>query len=303
MMLHSRCVRKRQFAGVAGVIAATGVAARLGLTMSRDAVLPESRIADRPVQIQGAGFVSSQTCRACHPSEYASWHASYHRTMTQIAAPDGVATSFDNVRVDEVPGEPMRLEVRSRELWAEFNDPDRAGSPRIQRRIVMTTGSHTQQIYWYATGRSRMLGQLPAIWLAAERRWIPRRAAVMRPPGPPHSETGAWNGICVACHTADGRPQIDTPFGSRPVASQSASTTSAEFGIACEACHGPGAEHVRANSLPQRRYWLHLTGHADPTIVRPDRLDPKRASQVCGQCHSFWEFSDAASERRANVQG
>ncbi|MBI3402246.1 MAG: ammonia-forming cytochrome c nitrite reductase subunit c552 [Acidobacteria bacterium] len=302
MMLLSRHVRKRQFAVGIGGLAATAVAAGLGVTMSQNAVPPESRVAGRPVQIQGAGFVSSQTCRPCHPSEYASWHGSYHRTMTQVATPDSVATSFDNVRVDEVPGEPMRLQVRGPELWAEFNDPDGAGSPRIQRRVVMTTGSHTQQIYWYATGRSRMLGQLPAIWLVEERRWVPRGAAVMRPSGPPHSETGAWNGICVACHTTDGRPQIDTPFGSRPVTTQSASTTSAEFGIACEACHGPGAEHVGANSLPQR-YRLHLTGQADPTIVRPDRLDPKRSSQVCGQCHSFWEFPDAPSERRANVQG
>ena len=41
----------------------------------------------------------------------------------------------------------------------------------------------------------------------------------------------------------------------------------------------------------------------DPTIVRPDHLDPKRSSQVCGQCHAFWEFPDAASDRRANNQG
>ena len=167
----------------------------------------------------------------------------------------------------------------------------------------MTTGSHNQQIYWYVTGSSRLLGQLPAIWLTADRRWIPRRAAVMRPPGPPHAETGAWNGICVACHTTDGRPRLDAPFGSRPIADQIADTTSAEFAVACEACHGPGGDHVRANAAPRRRYWLHLTSRADPTIVRPDRLDPRRSSQVCGQCHSFWEFADAASERRANSAG
>jgi hypothetical protein len=60
---------------------------------------------------------------------------------------------------------------------------------------------------------------------------------------------------------------------------------------------------VRANTRPDRRYWLHFSGASDPTIVRPDRLDPRRSSQVCGQCHSFWEFSDAASERRANASG
>src|SRR5690349_4347418 len=113
---------------------------------------PERTVTNRPVQAPGDGFASSDTCRACHPGQYASWHGSYHRTMTQLATPDTVATSFDGVTVDAVAGEPIRLEQRGRELWAEFADPDAAGvgvgsdpaSPpnRIARQVVMTTGSH-----------------------------------------------------------------------------------------------------------------------------------------------------------------
>jgi hypothetical protein len=33
------------------------------------------------------------------------------------------------------------------------------------------------------------------------------------------------------------------------------------------------------------------------------RLPPARSSQVCGQCHSFWEFADPQSERHANSRG
>src|SRR5258706_519200 len=43
---------------------------------------------DRPVEIAGDRYVTSGTCRACHPSQYASWHASYHRTMTRSTAGD-----------------------------------------------------------------------------------------------------------------------------------------------------------------------------------------------------------------------
>src|SRR6185503_18947833 len=174
------------------LLAAAGLgAARLVRT---ERVVEESRVAGRPIQMPDEGFVSSQTCRACHPSQYQSWHRSYHRTMTQIATPEGVAASFDGVPVDAASGGPMMLEQRGRQLWAEFDDPDAAdergrtgvGPRRIKRQVVMTTGSHHQQIYWYATGNSRVLGQLPAIWLTADRRWIPRRAAVMRPPGGAH---------------------------------------------------------------------------------------------------------------------
>jgi len=235
--------------------------------------------------------------------------------MTQVAAPATVATSFDGVTVEAAAGGPMQLEQRGQELWAEFGDPDDASlasdtrvAPvrprRIRRQVVMTTGSHNQQIFWYTTGNSRVLGQLPAIWLTAEQTWIPRRAAIMAPPSAAHhSETGAWNGICLSCHATAAQPRFDTPFGSRPIGEQSADSRAVEFGIACEACHGPGDAHANANRSPLRRYTLHFTRAADSTIVQPARLDSRRGSQVCGQCHSFWEFANAAAEREANAHG
>jgi Cytochrome c554 and c-prime len=270
--------------------------------------LPEQSIANRPVQVAEGGYASSQPCQACHPAEYGSWHDSYHRTMTQVATPESVEADFDRTRVDAVDGRPMFLERKGEELWAEFDEPDWDGKggapPRIKRRVVMTTGSHNQQIFWYATGRGRLLGQLPAIQLVGERRWLPRRSATMHPPGLALlSESGSWNGICVQCHTTQGRTAFSTPYGSEPLFSQTVETRAVEFGISCEACHGPGDAHVKANGSPLRRYGLHLTGRADPTIVQPLRLDPRRASQVCGQCHSLWEFYDQAGEREANAAG
>lgn len=295
--------------GAIVAVLAASAALGLGLSLAREPKVQERSIGDRPTQIAGAGYVSSDTCQACHPSQFASWRRSYHRTMAQVATPESVATSFDGVRVDEVPGQPMFLQQRGRQLWAEFDDPDDgvrpgSGPHRISRQVVMTTGSHNQQIYWYATGHSRVLGQLPAIQLIEEHRWIPRRAALMHPPGQaPASETGAWNGVCVACHATNGRPGFDTPFGSQAVLSQTADTAAVEFGVACEACHGPSDEHAGVNRSLPRRYRLHLTGAADPTIVQPARLNPRRSSQVCGQCHAFWEFSDRQGERLANSRG
>jgi hypothetical protein len=45
---------------------------------------PQASIPEQlaPQKIDDQGYVSSDTCRACHPSQYASWHRSYHRTMT-----------------------------------------------------------------------------------------------------------------------------------------------------------------------------------------------------------------------------
>lgn len=228
--------------------------------------------------------------------------------MTQVATPATAIPDFNEQTIPAVHGRPMVLHERGNELWAEFDDPDSAlppeQRPRIERRVSMITGSHNQQVFWYATGHERLLGQLPGAYLVAERRWIPRRMAVLHPPSQaPLSETGHWNSTCIACHATNGKPQFDTPFGSAPLSSQSIQTTATEFGIACEQCHGPSASHVRANQSLLRRYRLHVSGAADETTVQPARLDPRRSSQVCGQCHAVWEFYDAAGERVANAKG
>ena len=276
--------------------------------VTREPVILERDITNRPIQIEADGYVSSQTCQACHPSQYDAWYASFHRTMTQIATPETVRADFDGVVVEEVSGRPMRLERRGDEFWAEFDDPGWEGPPnrrpRITRQVVMITGSHHQNIYWYATGHDRALNVLPGVYLLADERWASRSAVVLHPPGQGVATMdGHWNAICIACHTTVGKTQFDTPFRSQPLDTQAVDTTATEFGIACESCHGPGDAHVRANRNPLRRYRLHFSNEPDPTIVQPALLDPVRSSQVCGQCHSVWEFYDLEGERRANAEG
>ena len=292
---------------VAAIVLAA-VALGAAAVWTRTPFVPEERVAHRPIQAAADGYVSSAACKACHPAQYATWYGSYHRTMTQVATPETVVADFDGVVVDDVHGDPMRLERRGDEFWAEFNDPGAEGPeserPRMTRRVVMITGSHHQQIYWYATGHDRALNVLPGVYLIADQRWAPRSAVVLHPPNQAVSTVnGHWNAVCIACHTTFPRTRFDTPFLSEPIEQQAVDTMTGEFGIACEACHGPGAEHVQAHRNPLQRYALHLGDRPDPTIVQPARLDPNRSSQVCGQCHSVWEFYDADGERRANSDG
>jgi hypothetical protein len=214
------------------VLLLIAVSAALGVTgvARRTPNLPESDVAGRPVQQHEDGYTSSDTCRSCHPSQFDSWHASFHRTMTQVATPQTAIPNFDGQTIADVQG--------------KAEPPERR--PRIDREVTMITGSHNQQIFWYATGHDRVVGQLPAAYLVQEQRWIPRRMAVLHPPSQqPLSETGHWNSTCIACHATHGKSQFDTPFGSRPIQMQSVQTTAAEFGIACESCHGPGLGVLR----------------------------------------------------------
>ena len=309
-MMRSLPGSRSRLRTLAPTLALLSVATALGVAsaVSLEPIAPEAAVEYRPIEVAEDGYVSSETCRACHPSQYATWHGSFHRTMTQVATPESVRADFDGVVVEAVHGRPMRLQRRGDEFWAEFDDPGWEGDPRdrprITRQVVMITGSHHQNIYWYATGHDRALNVLPGVYLLDEERWTPRNAVVLAPPGQGVAMLdGHWNAVCIDCHTTHGKTRFDTPFLSEPIREQAVDTTFAELGIACEACHGPAAEHAAANRNPLRRYALHAGGEADPTIVEPARLDPQRSSQVCGQCHGIWEFPDSAAERAASAGG
>jgi hypothetical protein len=258
----------------------------------RQPIASPPAVTDMPIAVQEDGYVSSQTCLACHPHEHSTWYASYHRTMTQLASPQTVLGEFDDVHL-ELDGKDYFLTRDGDRYLVDMDFPEwpyPAPPPRVQCELTMTTGTHHMQIYWYPSGQTRMAGMLPFVYYNEEQRWIPRRAAFMEAPDSPREiPFGRWNDTCLNCHTTHPKPRI------YPDEVANMDTHVAEFGIACESCHGPGSEHVRANRDPQRRYRLHLSGGADPTIVNPVRLSHRLSSQVCGQCHgvkTFYNQSD-----------
>ena len=51
---------------------------------------PPDSATNRPRELPTDGYVGSDACRSCHPHNHATWHDSYHRTMTQVATPESV---------------------------------------------------------------------------------------------------------------------------------------------------------------------------------------------------------------------
>ena len=238
------------------------------------------------------GFVTSKMCRDCHPYQYATWYRSYHRTMTQPATPETVIGDFDDVRMSS-GGRRYHLQRRGDEFivttvdpeweqeWVEKQiDPDSVPDPPIvEKRIVMTTGSHHMQTYWTASDKDGKLFNFPFTWLNDSQRWTTRESVFIHPPeGTRFYAT--WHDVCIQCHSVAGEMNYDAASGEFD-------PQVAELGITCEACHGPAEEHVRANRNPLRRYWQHLTDEPDPTIVHPERLSAARSTHLCAQCHSM----------------
>ena len=243
-----------------------------------------------PIQVREDSYTSSQACQSCHPHNYGTWYGSFHRTMTQVADADTVAGPIN--QPFSFLGQSFRLLRHGRDVWFQMDMAGPAGQHR-RLRLAMITGSHHMQVYWYATGHSRKLGQIPYIYLIEEQQWIPRNATFLTPPASEIKSAlpGAWNMACIKCHTTQGKTRSpDWGRSKVDMTDLSFDTRVAEFGIACEACHGPGEAHVLLNRNPLRRYRSHLNGTPDPSIVQPARLSHELSSQVCGQCHAILEF-------------
>lgn len=264
------------------------ILAAAAVAINRPVRLPEDQVAHRPIVVPEEGYVSADTCRSCHPHHHASWHRSYHRTMTQLASPESVHGVFADVHTN-IYDRNYLLERRGDEYWATWDELPKPGAFTRDtgvksRRIEMVTGSHRMQIYWAASGETRKMEMLPIVYLKGDETWVPRRSVFIEPPhGQLHAEeAGRWNQVCIDCHTTRGEQRIKNE--------REMDTTVSEFGIACEACHGPAHEHIHANRDFNRRYSLHQSGKPDSTIVNPSRLDPKSASYICGQCHVVGGF-------------
>jgi hypothetical protein len=256
---------------------------------------------DRPIESAHGGYVTSRACKACHPEEYATWHRSYHRTMTQSASTDTMLGPVDDVVV-KARGRPFALSHRGIEVWVEMDDPDwtgKEGAPsRVARQIVQSTGSHTEQFYWIAAGQSRKLTLLPIMYRGlAEQRWASLDGCCISEPNSVQElDNGRWNRVCNRCHATHALPGID-------LAEDTMDTRVAELGIACEACHGPGEKHIDRYRDPRERYARHFADGGEDGIVNPAKLSKERASEVCGQCHGVHVFRDDADREDWRTNG
>ncbi|MES1204505.1 MAG: hypothetical protein ABUS79_01085 [Pseudomonadota bacterium] len=266
--------------------------------------------------LHGAAFAGAAACGGCHPDHLASWRRTFHRTMTQdVSASTVVAGDFSGVtfRYGGVSAR-MHRDAGGRYVMTFF--PDDGTRAPVDAVVVRAVGSRRYQQYLADVGGA--LWRLPLAFHIEDKRWFHMNGAFLTPdpepprprlagepvtdgaaarvsPSPPPRFGGGdfdrhvtrWNDNCVFCHNVAPNPGRDPRSGVFR-------TTVAELGIACEACHGPGAEHGRANADPVRRYTLHGSGAADPTIINPSRLSPARAADLCGRCHGQRISDDVA---------
>ena len=160
-------------------MAAVAAASVLTLISLRDFQRKGVPPQNRPIQSQIAGYVSSNACRACHPGNYASWHASFHLTMTQVATPQSLPPDMDKLEL-AFNGRDYKAERRGDKFFVRTRSE--GGSYGEPQQVVLVTGSHNLQILWLEVGEGRTLQQFPFGYIVAERIWAPVSETFLLPP-------------------------------------------------------------------------------------------------------------------------
>src|SRR5205823_5475625 len=177
-----------------------------------------------------------------------------------------------------------------------FIEPMNAQQPKedtrqaLDVRVGLVTGSHHMQVFWVPGGEGNMQIGFPFTWLIPEKRWVPRNSTFVRPPDVPH-RSEVWNVVCSRCHATGIEPRVDSER-------RTMDTRAGELGIACEACHGPGQNHINARQAESDKS-TPAAQTLRSEIIHPKKVEPVRASQICGFCHSmkWWDRNEGWPER------
>ncbi|MCA9624786.1 MAG: hypothetical protein KC731_37440, partial [Myxococcales bacterium] len=103
---------------------------------------------DRSARL-GSAWASAKRCQACHAGAHATWQATYHRRMTQRATADAVLARWEGEVVDQ--GRRYRFIQRDGRYYVDmprYGTNGESAERRMLRPVVLTTGSHHQQLYW-----------------------------------------------------------------------------------------------------------------------------------------------------------
>lgn len=230
---------------------------------------------------QAHKFVGGQTCQSCHEKEWKEWKGSHHDYAIAEADSGSVRGDFSNVEIRD-GDETYRFFRQGEAYMVEASGP--AGEQNIYE-ISYTFGWEPLQQYLIDIGKGK-LQALHIAWDTDQNRWFSLQPDQQPEPGDWLHWTGTgmnWNTMCADCHSTNLKQNYIAE-------ADSFHTTWSEIDVSCEACHGPGEEHVEFMNSPQAE-------NATDERIRQDLDLPKFVSQkneinTCAPCHSLRQELD-----------
>ena len=213
-------------------------------------------------------FAGAAACGKCHANVSHTWSASRHSKMVQPATTAGVVGDFGRGAVT-LRGSVYRFRVQAGAFY--ITESYLTGKPQ-EHRIQYTLGNRRIQHYLSTLADGRII-VLPPTWDVLRKNWF-HNLDIDDPEEAPGTQVQIWNKSCYSCHVSQEQKNFDPQKNAYQ-------TAWLDFGINCERCHGPGAEHAAFYAKPGHE------GKPAHDIVVQTRLTAARNTAVCAQCHSF----------------
>ena len=244
-------------------------------------------------------YIGTAACAGCHDDEHAAWQDSHHDHAMRHATPETVLGDFDDTEIT-VHGVTSRFTRRDGKYFVTTDGPD---GTLQEFEIGYTFGVEPLQQYLVAfpDGRLQALG---LAWDARPADQGGQRWYHLYPDEPMDYRDELhwtrpqqnWNYMCADCHSTNLRKNYDPE-------NDTFDTQWTEINVGCEACHGPGQNHVLwAARSPDRQaedpsrglaVLLHdrkgVSWPIDPEtgLARREGGDITRTEiSMCGACHS-----------------
>ncbi len=214
------------------------------------------------------GYAGAASCQKCHAAAAHTWASSRHSKMVQPATASGVTGDFNHPPVN-LRGSVYRFRAANGAYY--ITESYLTGKPQ-EHRIQYTLGNRRIQHYLTTLSDGRII-VLPPTWDVLRKTWF-HNLDIDDPEEAPGVQVQIWNKSCYSCHVS----QQQKNFNGDQNAYR---TTWLDFGINCERCHGPAADHAGFYANPAHQ------GKPAHDVVMQTRLDAARNTAICAQCHSF----------------
>lgn len=221
-------------------------------------------------------FVGSKRCETCHQQAYKKWLGSDHDRAMDEATKDTVLGDFSGVTyTDPYTDLPSRFFKENDTFYVETDGPD--GNPGIfeityvfgvfplQQYLVPFPGGRLQCLNIAWDVENKVWYRLPPYEVDDHNDWL-------------HWTKGSqtWNSMCAECHST----RLKKSYS---MEAQTFDTSWFEIDVGCEACHGPGSNHVDWAEKPVMGRSKSANYELD---VQTGSGDNQKQIAICAPCHS-----------------